>query len=104
MRLRERLAEEYKLAKPPHIHADAVIGWVWSVFKNYDFAGNPLGFHTRTLRSLQDSLIRMGDLSLADSVGFDFHKTGYAPYISSAFLVKDRGDLAGRQVLRLNLS
>jgi L-2,4-diaminobutyrate decarboxylase len=91
--LRDRLAEEYKLAKPPHIHADAVIGWVWSVFKDYDFAGNPLGFHARTRRSLQDTLKRLGDLSVADSIGFDFHKTGYAPYISSAFLVKDRADL-----------
>lgn len=93
VRLRDRLAQEYNLAKPPHIHADAVIGWIWSVFKDYDFAVNPLGFHARTLRSLEDSLKRLGDLSLADSIGFDFHKTGYAPYISSAFLVKDRRDL-----------
>jgi hypothetical protein len=35
----------------------------------------------------------MGNLSLADSIGIDFHKTGYASYISSAFLVKDRKDL-----------
>jgi glutamate/tyrosine decarboxylase-like PLP-dependent enzyme len=93
VRLRDQLAQEYPLAKPPHIHADAVIGWVWSVFKDYDFLANPLGFHARTLRSLQDSLERLGDLSLADSIGFDFHKTGYAPYISSVFLVKDRRDL-----------
>ncbi len=93
VRLRDRLAEEYQVAKPPHIHADAVIGWIWSVFKDYDFEINPLGFQARTLRSLQDSLKKLGDLSLADSIGFDFHKTGYAPYISSAFLVKDRRDL-----------
>jgi L-2,4-diaminobutyrate decarboxylase len=93
VRLRDQLTEEYRLAKPPHIHADAVIGWIWSVFKDYDFEANPLGFHARTRRSLQDSLKRLGDLSLADSIGFDFHKTGYAPYISSAFLVKDRQDL-----------
>ena len=45
----------------------------------------------------------MGDLSQADSIGFDFHKTGYAPYISSAFLVKDRRDLAllSRQPLQM---
>ncbi len=91
--LRDRLAREYGLERPPHIHADAVIGWVWAVFRDYDFAGNPLGFHPRTLRSLQDSLGRMGDLSLADSLGIDFHKTGYAPYISSLFLVKNRQDL-----------
>jgi L-2,4-diaminobutyrate decarboxylase len=94
VRLRDRLTEEYRLPQAPHLHADAVIGWVWAVFKDYDFDLNPLGFHARTLRSLQDSLKRLGDLSQADSIGFDFHKTGYAPYISSAFLVKDRGDLS----------
>jgi glutamate/tyrosine decarboxylase-like PLP-dependent enzyme len=63
------------------------------VFRDYDFALNPLGFHARTLRSLQDSLPRIEALRLADSLGIDFHKTGYAPYISSVFLVKDRQHL-----------
>lgn len=88
--LRDRLVREFGVQHPPHVHADAVIGWAWAVFRDYDFANNPLGFQPRTLRSLQHSLARMGDLSLADSIGFDFHKTGYAPYVSSAFLVKDR--------------
>jgi glutamate/tyrosine decarboxylase-like PLP-dependent enzyme len=33
-------------------------------------------------------------LDLADSLGVDFHKTGFAPYISSLFLLKDRADFA----------
>jgi L-2,4-diaminobutyrate decarboxylase len=94
VRLRDRLCQEYHLTYRPHLHADAVIGWAWAVFRDYDFAANPLGFHSRTLASLQHSLKRLGDFSQADSIGFDFHKTGYAPYISSAFLVKDRRDLA----------
>lgn len=93
VRLRDSLAQEYDLAYRPHVHADAVIGWAWSVFRDYDFGLNPLGFHARTLRSLQDSLSRIGALALADSIGVDFHKTGYAPYISSAFLVKERKHL-----------
>ena len=32
----------------PHVHADAVIGWAWSVFNDYDFDANPLGFRHRT--------------------------------------------------------
>ena len=32
-------------------------------------------------------------LHLADSTGVDYHKTGFAPYISSAFFVKDAQDL-----------
>jgi L-2,4-diaminobutyrate decarboxylase len=92
VRLRDDLAQEYRVP-PPHVHADAVIGWVWSVFRDYDFEANPLGFHARTIRSLQDSLQRLGCLGLADSLGVDFHKTGYTPYISSAFLAKERDDL-----------
>ncbi|OGP71335.1 MAG: pyridoxal-dependent decarboxylase [Deltaproteobacteria bacterium RBG_13_60_28] len=94
VRLRDQLAREYGLPVPPHIHADAVIGWVWSVFRDYDFADNPLGFGARTLKALQDSLRRLGDLAQADSLGIDFHKTGYTPYVSSLFLVKDRQDLS----------
>ncbi|MBM4275693.1 MAG: aspartate aminotransferase family protein [Deltaproteobacteria bacterium] len=93
VRLRDHLAEEYNLSRPPHVHADAVIGWAWAVFRDYDFEANSLGFRARTLRSLQDSLKRLSNLALADSTGVDFHKTGYAPYISSAFLVRDRKDL-----------
>ena len=90
VRLRDDLADEYDLDYLPHVHADAVIGWAWSVFRDYDFDDNPLGFHARTLRSLTDSLVRIESLQLADSIGIDLHKTGYAPYISSVFLCKDR--------------
>lgn len=93
VRLRDRMAIEYELDHPPHIHADSVIGWAWTVFLDYDFKDNPLGFHSRTLRSLEDSVNRIKYLYMADSLGIDFHKTGYAPYISSCFLVKDRHDL-----------
>jgi glutamate/tyrosine decarboxylase-like PLP-dependent enzyme len=93
VRLRDRLVQEYDLPYVPHVHADAVIGWAWSVFNDYDFAGNPMKFPPRTLRSLWDAHIGMKSLALADSVGIDFHKTGYAPYISSLFLCKDRADL-----------
>ena len=92
--LRNELVDEYGLDYVPHIHADAVIGWAWSVFRDYDFDDNPLGFHARTLRSLTDSLARIESLQLADSIGIDLHKTGYAPYISSVILVKDRHSLA----------
>lgn len=93
VKIRDKLTAEYNLEHPPHIHADAVIGWPWIVFKDYDFEQNPLDFHTRTLHSLQDSIARIKNLYMADSLAIDFHKTGYAPYISSVFVVKDRHDL-----------
>lgn len=93
VRLRDRLTVEYRLPYRPHVHADAVIGWPWTVFNDYDFAANPLGFPDRTLRSLWDARTALRGLHLADSIGFDFHKTGYAPIASSLFLCQDQADL-----------
>lgn len=92
--LREQLVLELQLDYKPHIHADAVIGWAWSVFNDYDFAKNALGFRGRTLRALAATQHAIQHLPLADSVGIDFHKTGFAPYISSLFLLQDRSDFA----------
>jgi L-2,4-diaminobutyrate decarboxylase len=92
--IRDKLVEKYGLDYTPHVHADSVIGWIWAVFNDYDFKANPLGFNERTLRSLRVTSDLIKDLYRADSLGIDFHKTGYAPYISSLFLIKDRDDLA----------
>lgn len=89
---RDALVDELKLDYRPHVHADAVIGWAWSVFNEYDFEANPLGFRQRTLRALAGTTRRIRHLGRADSIGVDFHKTGFAPYISSAFLLKDGRD------------
>jgi glutamate/tyrosine decarboxylase-like PLP-dependent enzyme len=90
--MRERLVSELSLEYRPHLHADAVIGWAWSVFRDYDFAANPLGFRGRTVRALAAVASRVAHLGLADSLGVDFHKTGFAPYISSLLLLRDRED------------
>lgn len=97
--LRQRLIDEFQLPYKPHIHADAVIGWAWSVFDDYSFAENRLGFRGRTVRALAAAVSRVQHLKLADSIGIDFHKTGFAPYISSLLLVRDRADfgLVARQ-------
>ena len=91
--LRDRLVDDYDLDYTPHVHADAVIGWAWSVFNGYDFERNPLGFRPRTVRALAAACRRISKLHRADSIGVDFHKTGFAPYISSLVLVRDRADL-----------
>lgn len=91
--IRDRLVDEFSLEYSPHVHADAVIGWAWSVFNDYDFGENPLGFRGRTLRALARSHRRIQHLGLADSIGIDFHKTGFTPYVSSLFLARHRDDL-----------
>ena len=91
--LRDTLVDEFRLDYRPHIHVDAAIGWAWSVFNDYDFENNPLGFRPRTIRALAGASRRIRHLSLADSVGIDFHKTGFTPYISSLVLFKSQADL-----------
>ena len=88
VRIRDEAVQEHSLDYVPHVHADAVIGWAWSVFNDYDFEKNELGFRHRTLRALAGTSRRIRHLGLADSVGVDFHKTGFTPYISSALLLR----------------
>jgi glutamate/tyrosine decarboxylase-like PLP-dependent enzyme len=89
---RDALVQTHGLAYTPHVHADAVIGWAWSVFNDYDYDANPLGFRHRTVRAIAGAARRIRHLGLADSIGVDYHKTLFAPYISSAVLVRDRAD------------
>lgn len=91
--IRDRLVDEFQLDYVPHIHADAVIGWAWSVFNDYDLHTNPLGFRHRTVRALAGTKRRIQHLALADSIGIDFHKTGFTPYVSSLLLVKNAHDM-----------
>ena len=90
--LADRLAREFRLPARPHVHADAVIGWPWATFNDYDFATNSLGFSAAALTALATARRRIERLRLADSIGVDFHKTGFTPYTSSLFLARDRTD------------
>jgi glutamate/tyrosine decarboxylase-like PLP-dependent enzyme len=94
VRIRDEAVRRHGLAYTPHVHADAVVGWAWSVFNDYDFEENPLGFRKRTIRALAGTSRRIRHLGLADSLGVDFHKTGFTPYISSALLLRDRADFS----------
>ena len=55
--------------------ANTVIGWVCSVFNDYDFGENPFGFRPRTVRALPASRRRISKLA------------------SSLFLARDRADM-----------
>ena len=41
--LRDELVSEFNLPYRPHVHADAVIGWAWQAFTDYDFETQPVG-------------------------------------------------------------
>ena len=91
--IRDRLTSEFKLPYKIHVHVDAVTGWAWSVFNGYNFVANPLNFSPQTIYMLTKIRNHICKLSLADSIGIDFHKSGFTPYISSMVLFKDRNDL-----------
>lgn len=86
--LRDRFVQKHHLYYRPHIHVDAVIGWVWLFFKDYDYKANPLKMTDSEKERIHDNCTRIADLFFADSFGADFHKTGFCPYISSVFMVK----------------
>ena len=71
------------------LYADAVVGWSWVYFKDYDFDKNPLEFSERILPVLKQNGQAMKELVHADAIGIDFHKVGWSPYVSSCFLYKD---------------
>lgn len=90
--LNEDIIKKYNLKYRPHIHVDAVIGWVWLFFNKYDFSANPCKFSKKVLSKIKNLTTKVSEMKYADSVGIDFHKTGFCPYVSSIFLVKNRDD------------
>ncbi|MGL4229513.1 MAG: pyridoxal phosphate-dependent decarboxylase family protein [Tannerellaceae bacterium] len=89
------------------LYGDCVVGWSWLYFKHYDFEKNPLQFSEHILPILKKNAEQYKEIIHADAIGIDFHKVGWAPYVSSCFLYKNatefesllrRGDDAYLQV------
>lgn len=74
------------------LYADAVCGWSWQAFKDYDFEANPLGFSAEALRVIRNNFEQIKGIHYADAVGVDFHKFGFAPYVSSCFVYRDAAE------------
>lgn len=90
----DRLVQKHSLDYIPHLHVDSVIGWPYLFFGDYNFDQNPLGFAERTLTKLRTAREKIGELKYSDSFGVDFHKTGFCPYASSLFMLKNKEDWA----------
>lgn len=89
IKIRNRIVEKYHLDYVPHVHVDSVIGWAWLFFKYYDFSKNPLKMTPTELKKIQSMAQKISAVHLADSFAADFHKTGFCPYVSSIFMVKN---------------
>lgn len=94
-KIRNRLIKKYSLNYSPHLHLDSVSGWIYLVFKDYDFKINKFGFSPLVIKHIRKKLFPLLlNFNFADSFGVDFHKTGYCPYVSSFFLIKNKEDIA----------
>ncbi len=89
-----KLKNKYSLDYLPHIHVDSVLGWVYLLFKEYNFVENPLNISEQILATIKKSVDEISELEYADSMGIDFHKTGYCSYLSSMFISKNKKDWA----------
>lgn len=90
--LNQKMVNRYNLDYIPHIHIDSVIGWVFLFYKDYDFHKNELNIPFSHLSKIEKLYNRVKQFEYADSLGIDFHKTGFCPYISSLFICKDEKD------------
>lgn len=90
--LNKEIVLKYKLDYIPHIHADAVLGWIYLFFNTYDFKKNPLKIEKHNLNKIKSLNQKIRELKYADSIGVDFHKTGFCPYTSSIVLFKNKED------------
>ncbi|HDN26598.1 MAG TPA: aspartate aminotransferase family protein [Thioploca sp.] len=91
--IREAIDEfqaKHRITGWPMLYADAVIGWAWLAFSGYNFKTNFLQFSPAALEILQTNYEQIKDMHFADAFGCDFHKTGWAPYNCSLFMVKNR--------------
>lgn len=89
IKLRNSLVEEFSLEYSPLVHVDAVVGFPWLFFKNYDFNKNDIGISEAVTNRIKRVLDDLKHIDQADSFGIDFHKMGFCPYISSVFMLKD---------------
>lgn len=87
------LSRKDELGYIPYIHYDMVITWAWLFFKQYDFEENRLNLEQYVLEKIQKLTIIISSCKYADSVGIDFHKTGFTPYISSLFITNNGAEL-----------
>ena len=86
------IVKKYNLNYIPYIHADAVLGWVYLFFNSYDFKKNPFKIAKHNLDKIKSLNKRVQELKYADSIGIDFHKTGFCPYTSSIVLFRNKDD------------
>jgi L-2,4-diaminobutyrate decarboxylase len=88
IQVRDKLQKQVKYKI--HVHADAVIGWPYLTFKKSSLLSK---LSQQLQKEISAITQHIAEVNLADSVGIDFHKTGWSSYLCSAIVVKDQKDL-----------
>lgn len=89
----DALLSTMKLTYRPFIYVDLVSGWIWRLFRGYDFSANDLSLSSADARYVRHKLAELASLSHVDGIGVDLHKLGLCPYGSSFFLCREGAEL-----------
>ncbi|UUZ49494.1 hypothetical protein LP420_04140 [Massilia sp. B-10] len=89
----DALLSTMKLTYRPFVYVDLVSGWIWRLFRGYDFVANDLSLSSADARYVRHKLAELASLSQVDGIGVDLHKLGLCPYGSSFFLCRDSAEL-----------
>ena len=76
----------------PHIHVDSVIGWILLFFNKFEINDLKKDLSKDVFNRIVKGASQISELKYVDSFGVDFHKTGFASYSSSLFMLKERKD------------
>lgn len=82
------------LTHRPFVYVDLVSGWIWRLFRGYDFRVNSLAINSDDARYIRHKMAELASLALVDGFGVDLHKTGLCPYGSSFFLCRYGDELS----------
>lgn len=85
----KKLVKKFSLSYIPYIHVDSVLGWVYLFFNDYDFEKNELKIDEECSKVIKKLNRKIGEIKYANSIGIDFHKTGFCPYVTSMIMVQD---------------
>lgn len=85
----KELVKKFSLNYTPHIHIDSVLGWVYLFFNGYDFNANELNLDKKYINVIKKLNKKISEIKYANSIGIDFHKTGFCPYVTSMIMVKN---------------
>lgn len=88
-----RVSMDLNIQYSPYVYYDLVVGWPWLFFKYYDFIRNTLNIDQESLRKIKTIADYFNYAYIADGIGIDFHKGGFAPFTNSIFLSQRSSEL-----------